>query len=99
MNAPIMSTKKIRIKVDPERLSKEVTLDQFIAMQEGNLKAIREVMGLFIVENGHYLPPDEGRILIGSLTLEKLNEAVQEFSALAEEAAVPFGSSKESASP
>lgn len=87
------------LKVDEQRLSDLVTLDQIIGMQEGNVRDMRDVMGLFVVNgDGQYLEEEEGKKVIGSLTLTRLNELMTEFNKLAENAAVPFGKGKTSVS-
>ena len=85
----------IEIRVDQSRLGDLVTVDQFIAMQEGNIRAIRDVLGCFVVNgNGGYLPPEEGVLRVGALTFNQLQAAAADFVTRAEGAAVPKGNSK-----
>ena len=83
-------TKQIEIRVDQQRLGDLVTVDEFIAMQEGNVKAIRDVLGRFVVNgDGSYLDPEAGKRAIGALTINQLKETAEGFTRKAQEAAVP----------
>ncbi len=79
----------ITIQVDQARLGDLVTVDQFIAMQEGNVRAIRDVLGSFVINgNGGYLDPSEGIKKVGALTFNQLLAAAKDFMGKAESAAV-----------
>jgi hypothetical protein len=85
----------IEIRVDQIRLGDLVTVDQFIAMQEGNVRAIRDVLGCFVINgNGGYLDPSEGVKRVGALTFNQLLAAAKDFMGKADAAAVPLGSGK-----
>ena len=88
-------TKKqtVEIRVDQDRMQDEVTIDNFIAMQEGDLRAIRDTLGIFVVNgSGGWLPADEGVKIVGQMTVNQLLEAAREFMEAAEITVVPKGS-------
>lgn len=81
---------KIRFVVDVER----VTLDQTIGMQDGELRAMRDVLATCLVdENGEYVPFEQAQREIGALTLGQVREAANEFMAALRDGAVnpPIG--------
>ena len=81
---------KIEIRVDQQRLGDLVTVDEFIAVMEGDIKSIRDVLGRFVVNvDGGYLDPEEGKRTIGKLSINQLKEAAINFTQKANEAAVP----------
>lgn len=81
-------TNQIEIRVDPERMSKVVSVDDYIALEEGKIKGIRNVVANFVVgPTGQYLPHDQGMKMLGALTLEQLGKLGTDFIAKAEVAA------------
>jgi hypothetical protein len=81
---------KIEIRVDQNRLGELVTVDEFIALQDGEIRAIRDVLGRFVVgEDGEYLDTEEGVRAIGGLTINQLKETAEGFTRKAQGAAVP----------
>lgn len=86
---------KLEIRVDAERLGEMVTVDEFIAMQEGNIRVIVNVLANFCVNgSGGYMEHDEARAVLGQMTIKQLTEAAQAFAGNAEGAAVPLSSGK-----
>lgn len=80
----------IQIKVDRDRMAALLTVDDYLALMEGDVKTMVRVLSNYVVDdNGHYMPQAQGRKEIGKLTLDELNKAVGTFSELAEGAAVP----------
>jgi hypothetical protein len=76
---------KLRFKLDPERL----TLDQLIGMQDGEYKAMRDVLALSLIdERGEFLKDDEAKKTIGGLKLSQVLEAASEFVRQVRDAAV-----------
>lgn len=66
----------LRFKLDPERL----TLDQLIGMQDGEYKAMRDVLAMSLVDNrGEFLTEDEAKKIIGGLKLSQVLETANEF--------------------
>jgi hypothetical protein len=81
---------KIEIRVDQARLGELVTVDEWCDLEDGKIKAMRSLLGKFIVnEKGEYLEPEAGRKVIGALTINQLNEASADFMRKAKESAVP----------
>ena len=79
-----------KIRKDMERLENTLTIDEFLEMQEGNLKSIINVMSKFVLDdNSEYKTPEEGRKVIGSLTLAELKNASEDFNKKITDAAVP----------
>lgn len=87
--------KKIDVRVTEARLKRYVTLDEMIAVQEGSLRAIRDVMPRFMWDEttNDYYPvtveeTDDSTVicadptalrLMGSVTMERLEQVAKEF--------------------
>lgn len=83
-----MADKNIIIKVDGDRISELVSVDDYIALEDGKIKGIRNVVSWFVSdENGGYMPRDKALKLLGSLNLKQLGELGVNFIKAAEEAA------------
>lgn len=82
---------KLEFKVDAKRLEDLVTLDQLIDLEEGKTRAIRDVMGLFLIdpETGTYYPGEDGRKVMGKLTVGQIREIGSSFTEMVQSAAVP----------
>lgn len=53
---------QINIKVDQNRLGELVTIDEYLALMEGDMKSMISVLSQFVVdENGNYLDKKQGR--------------------------------------
>ena len=82
---------EINIKVDQKKLGDLVTVDDFIELQEGNIKTLLNVLSLFLVDgDGVPILKDEARKMLGKLTLNELKKASAGFTSAAENAAVPL---------
>ena len=76
---------KIEIRVNEERLSELVTVDELIGLEEGKIKTMRDVLAKFVVgENGNFLEEEEGRKAIGRMTIAQLKESSLQFARMAE---------------
>ncbi len=81
---------KIEIRVEQARLGELVTVDEWCDLEDGKIKAMRSVLGKFVVgEKGEYLDPAAGKKAIGALSINQLNEAAADFMAKAKESAIP----------
>lgn len=85
--------KKITVvlNMDKDRLNDLVDVDQYIGMQEGNTRAIVDVLSLFVwdTDNNEYYSFEEGRKKVGKVKMMRLNDLAQQFFTGLEEAAVP----------
>ena len=92
-----MTKPKVTIKVDTERIQDKVTVDELIAMQEGDIKTIVNVMSNFVwnVGKGVYYSFKAGREHIGKLTLRQLNELKRDFFGKTDDQSVPKDKSSE----
>jgi len=80
----------ITIKIDKERLSKMVTVDEYLSMLDGDVRSMVNVLSNAVIgEDGDYLDQKEGRKIIGKLTLDEMKDAVGAFTDSAEGIAVP----------
>ena len=80
----------LRIKMERERLLDEVDLDTYIGVQEGDLKALREMVATFVVdEKGEYLEKAEGLKLVGKLKIRQLKDLQRSLVEGGEQAIVP----------
>lgn len=73
-------TQKVEVKITSERIEDMVTVDEFIALQEGSIKAAKSVVGKFIMgEDGQYLPDEEGASIAGKMTVRQLKDVLSQF--------------------
>lgn len=71
---------KVTVKFERERILDYVSVDEFIALQSNDLKAVKDVCGKFVVgEDGEYLPAEEGILLLGKASLRSLQEIGTQF--------------------
>jgi len=71
---------KIEIRVDPDRMNKVVSVDDYIALEDRTIKGTRNVIAYFIVDkHGAYIPHDKALRLIGALNLDQLMQLADEF--------------------
>lgn len=78
----------IVIRIDRELFAKTVSVDDFIALEEGKIKGIRNVVSWFISDGtGGYLPREKALAILGKLTIEQLVQLGKDFTAAAEGAA------------
>ncbi len=71
-------TDKVHVKLSVE----ELTFDEMIAIQEGNLRQAKGILVKFAVdENGKPLPDEDANRLIGQLSLTQMRELFNEFGA------------------
>lgn len=80
----------VNIKVDRERMGGMVSVDEYIALLDGDVRTMINILSMFVVgDDGSYLDKKDGRKLIGKLTLDEMREAIQAFTENAENAIVP----------
>jgi hypothetical protein len=83
-------SEQVTIKADLERMKDFITVDEMVGMQSGTFRDIRNVLSRFVVgEGGEFLPEEEGRKAVGSLTIRQLEEAAIKFRGGMSDAAVP----------
>jgi hypothetical protein len=81
---------EIQLKVDQDRIAKLVTVDEYLALLDGDVRTMISVLSLFVIgDDGNYLDKSEGRKVIGKLTLEEMKNATGAFIGKAEDATVP----------
>ena len=81
---------KINLHVDPELIGERITVDDYLGMQEGDIKASVDVLSKFVQDdNGEYLPYDEARAIIGQIPMNELPAVMEEFSKAVQDAASP----------
>lgn len=83
----------IRFLATQERVERNITVDEYISMTEGNLKIMLNVMSKFVLgaDGISYMPTEEARKLLGALTILELKEAFSRFNQAQEDAIVPPG--------
>lgn len=90
---------KLTIVLDSDRIEKEVTVDELIAVTEdGSLRATRNLVGRFVwnKELNTYYPNDVGTKMVGKLSIGELKEITDGLLQQVEEALVPKASSEAS---
>lgn len=91
---------KLRIQFDSERILDEVTVDEYIALENREIEAIKLVCGKFLLdEYGEYLPAEEGQALLGRQPMRVLLQLNDYLIGQAEEGAVPLANELESEEP
>ncbi len=81
---------KVEIRVSEQRLNDMVTVDEMIGLEDGKLRAIRDVLAKFVIgDDGKYLEVEEARKVVGQMTIAQLRDSAGEFTRLAENAAIP----------
>jgi hypothetical protein len=79
----------INIQVDQDRMSKLVTIDEYLALTDGDVRTMVNVLSKFVIgDNGEYLDEKDGRKLIGSLTIDGMREVVAKFVSASEDIVV-----------
>lgn len=82
----------INLHVDLERLTEYLTVDDYLGIQEGDVRTQVAALGKFIVDDdGNYLDPDAGRIEVGKIPIFALAGVINQFMELVTEAASPKG--------
>lgn len=80
----------ITIRVDKELMQTQVTVDEYLGILEGDVKVMVKLLSRFVVgEDGKYLPLDQGRKVVGTLTLVELQDTVKAFTDGVENNTVP----------
>lgn len=70
----------IKIRVDLDTLQNSITVDEYLSMADGDIKAIIGLMSKFVLdESGQPLNPKDGRAAIGSLTMKEMEEVAIKF--------------------
>lgn len=82
---------KVRLHIDRSRLGDLIELDQYFAVAyEDDAREMANILAHFVIDdNGNMLPFDEGRKLLGKLTLNEFKLAKEAFIRGAEDAVVP----------
>ena len=82
--------KQIKLKFDAQRMLAEVDLDTFIGAQERQIRAMRNLLAVFVVdETGQYMSEVEGRKVVGKLKLGQLQQLTGQIGEAGERAIVP----------
>lgn len=82
----------IEIRFDRQRIEDLISVDQLIGLQEGDLRAMRDVLGQFVwdPETGTWKPSEVGVKLVGKLSIGRMAELSQDLDRRMREAVVPF---------
>jgi len=73
----------LTLKIDQDRF----TLDDLIALEDKSMKALRDVLAKCVINDaGEFVTVDEGKRIIGALTMRELNGAISEFKRAMEDA-------------
>ena len=81
----------LKLLVTQERIERNLTVDEYIGMMDGNLKAMVDALSKFVAnESGvGWMEPAEARAQLGKMTMGELNELASTFQKAQEEAVVP----------
>lgn len=82
--------KKIELNVTRQLLEDKITVGQIIAVQEGDIRAIRDMIAQFIVDDeGNHYPDEAAQEKVNDYTLGELNQVAENLMSVMEDAAVP----------
>lgn len=91
---------KIHFHIDKARVEDQLTVDQFLGLQEGDMRIILEVLCYLVQdENGQYLDLEEARPLVGKMKMSQFSEVVQRLTKEIESSMVPPQNSVEFSMP
>ena len=72
----------IKFKVDGDKLGESLTFDELIALQEGQARAVRDVLARYMVdEQDVSIPPDEASKVLGAMKLAEVADIAKQFTA------------------
>jgi len=82
----------LRVVVSRDIFRRRVTMGEYIAITEGNIRVANEVMARFLVDQeGHAIPEDKAASALLALSLEDYDALAEQFRTGMERAAVPLG--------
>ena len=72
---------KIIFVIDPDRISKVITTDEYLGLRSGDLESQVEVMSKFVKDNDSdkILPYKEGRKIVGQIPIGEIGEYANTF--------------------
>ena len=72
----------IKFKVDGDKLGESLTFDELIALQEGQARAVKNVLARYMVdEQDVSIPPDEASKVLGAMKLAEVADIAKQFTA------------------
>lgn len=81
----------LRVVVSRDIFRRRVTMGEYVAITEGNIRVANEVMARFLIDQeGHAIPEEEGAAALLALNLEEYDTLAEQFRAGMERAAVPL---------
>lgn len=82
----------LRVVVSRDIFRRRVTMGEYVAITEGNIRVANEVMARFLVDQeGHAIPEDKAASALLALSLEEYDVIAEQFRTGMERAAVPLG--------
>lgn len=68
----------------------ELTWDDYVAMEQGNMTQTKEIMATFLIdESGHKFPLDQAKKRLGQLKTREIEKAQREFRKVFQDSYVP----------
>jgi len=85
---------QVEIRADAARATQLITLDEWIDMEEGKARAIRDVLSRFVVDKatGGYMDGSAAKKLLGGMTMEQILKSSESFRKAVDLQAVPLAS-------
>ena len=72
--------KKINLVITPERVREQITVEEFVDIQENKFPTIVRVLAKFIVdEQGQYIEYHKALGMIGAISIGDLEEVAKDF--------------------
>jgi len=72
----------IKFKVDGDKLGESLTFDELIALQEGQARAVRDVLARYMVdEQGAPIPFQQACEVLGAMKLAEVADIAKQFTA------------------
>jgi hypothetical protein len=84
--------KQIEIRADAKRAQSLITLNEWIDLEDGKFRAIRDVLSRFVIdkETNQYMDTANASKILGTMTVEQLSQANAQFMKAVEEGTVPL---------
>lgn len=79
----------IKIKIEQADIRRHLTLREYFAAQDGDMKVLLAVMARFVTVDDKKLTPEEGKEALLDLTLEELEQATKAMYGAVRDGAVP----------
>jgi pantothenate kinase type III len=90
-----MMTRKHQLEIRVENADEKITVNEWLLIEEGNSRAVVDVMSRFVWWDGVQLSPEDGREKMGQMSMKEFKSTIELFRDAVLESAVPKDSAPE----